>query len=94
MFTVFCPDKKQVYELLNKISQINIKRILLISPSRNHTGDHPDCRFIINVYCEIQVNVEYMTNALKKLLNNRNYLQFYECEYYTPPNDEVYNFVE
>jgi hypothetical protein len=80
MFAIYCKNKHEVLDLIRKLPQINIKTVLMINIEKNNTLQYPLRRYIINMLCEIKIQIDYMVKAITAKVNN-NPIQYYFCNY-------------
>lgn len=80
MFAIYCKNKHEVLDLIKKLPQINIKTVLLINIIKNTTFQYPTKKYIINMLCEIKIQIDYMVRAIMEKVNN-NPIQYYFCNY-------------
>lgn len=83
MFSIYCRNKREALDYLRKLPQINIKTVLMISVIPNCTGLYTDRKFIINMLCEIKIQIDYMTKAIYNKVSEDTPVQYYFCNYYT-----------
>jgi hypothetical protein len=81
MFSIYCKNKTEVLNLIRKLPQINIKSVLMINIERNTTPNYQDNKYIINMLCEIKIQIDYMVKAIKEKVQNNNPIQYYFCNY-------------
>lgn len=83
MFSIYCKDRHEGLELLKKLPQINIKSVLMINLVKNKTGQYErDKKYLINMLCEIKIQVDYMVKAISEKVAGDNPIQYYYCNYY------------
>ena len=82
MFSVYCKNKKDAQDYLRKLPQINIKTVLFIKVIKNFTGQYPERKYIINLLCEIKIQIDYMVKAISKKVDEDTPIQYYFCNYY------------
>jgi hypothetical protein len=81
MFSIYCKNKTEVLNLIRKLPQINIKSVLMINIERNNTPNYEDNKYIINMLCEIKIQIDYMVKAIKEKVQGSNPIQYYFCNY-------------
>lgn len=82
MFSIYCKNRKEALDYLRKLPQINIKTVLMISVVKNCTGQYDNRKFIINMLCEIKIQIDYMVKAITTKVNEKTPIQYYFCNYY------------
>lgn len=83
MFCIYCKSKKEAINYIRKLPQINIKTVLMISVIRNNTGQYTDRKFLINMLCEIKIQIDYMVKAIYNKVDEATPVQYYFCNYYS-----------
>ena len=83
MFSVYCRNKHEALDLIRKLPQINIKTVLMLSLEKNKTPHFIEKKYIINMLCEIKIQIDYMVKAISEKLSNDNPIQYYFCNYFT-----------
>lgn len=82
MFSIYCRNKQEASDYLRRLPQINIKTVLMIQVILNCTGQYPDRKIIINMLCEIKIQIDYMVKAISTKVNENTPIQYYFCNYY------------
>ena len=81
MFSIYCKNKHEVLNLIRKLPQINIKTVLMINIERNITLQYTNRKYIINMLCEIKIQIDYMVKAITEKVQGDNPIQYYFCNY-------------
>ena len=81
MFSIYCKNRHEVLELIKKLPQINIKTVLMINIVKNYTLQYPQKRYIINMLCEIKIQIDYMVKAIMEKVGVHSPVQYYFCNY-------------
>ncbi len=82
MFSIYCKSKQEAADYLRKLPQINIKTVLMIKVIPNLTGQYSNRKFIINMLCEIKIQIDYMVKAITAKVSENTPVQYYFCNYY------------
>lgn len=82
MFTIYCKNKQETQNYLRKLPQINIKTVLMLSVIKNTTNEYNNHKFIINMLCEIKIQIDYMTKAIMSKVDPDTPVEYYFCNYY------------
>ena len=81
MFSIYCKNKNEVLNLIRKLPQINIKTVLMINIERNNTLQYENNKYIINMLCEIKIQIDYMVKAISEKVQGNNPIQYHFCNY-------------
>ena len=83
MFSVYCKNKREAQDFLRKLPQINIKTVLILNVIKNSTGQYNECKYVINMLCEIKIQIDYMVKAITQKVGQDVPIQYYFCNYYS-----------
>lgn len=83
MFSIYCRNRQEAANYLRKLPQINIKTVLMIKVIKNCTGQYNERKYVINMLCEIKIQIDYMVKAITDKIDLDTPIQYYFCNYYT-----------
>ena len=82
MFTIYCKNKSEALDFLRRLPQINIKTVLMLNVVKNSTNEYINHKYLINMLCEIKIQIDYMTKAIMNKVNSDTPVEYYFCNYY------------